>query len=188
MPIVLPAVNFSAELLLKAQGIRAAFFPMCGALTTRSMHAGVTREASLCCDGYDRQDINGLQWLQKSGCTPVILLSGNELMPSCFPQSSGIKTVTADSDEDYRSAAESWLDMQGLSWQQAAVMGYDWQDLALMRRAAVSAAAADAHLEVKTYADHVGQARSGHGAARSFCDLLLTASGRYAHLLQQYAA
>jgi 3-deoxy-D-manno-octulosonate 8-phosphate phosphatase (KDO 8-P phosphatase) len=57
-----------------------------------------------------------------------------------------------------------------------------------MRRAALSCAPANAHVEVKAIAHHVTQATGGHGAARELCDLLLVASGRYAGLLAAYAA
>jgi 3-deoxy-D-manno-octulosonate 8-phosphate phosphatase (KDO 8-P phosphatase) len=57
-----------------------------------------------------------------------------------------------------------------------------------MRRAALSCAPANAHVEVKAVAHHVTAATGGHGAARELCDLLLVASGRYAGLLAAYAA
>jgi 3-deoxy-D-manno-octulosonate 8-phosphate phosphatase (KDO 8-P phosphatase) len=67
-------------------------------------------------------------------------------------------------------------------------MGDDWPDLPVMRRAGLSCAPANAHVEVKAVAHHVTQATGGHGAARELCDLLLVASGRYAGLLAAYAA
>ena len=36
---------------------------------------------------------------------------------------------------------------------------------------------------MRALVDHVTTAPGGHGAAREFCDLLLTAAGRYAGLL-----
>ena len=63
-------------------------------------------------------------------------------------------------------------------------MGDDWPDLPLMARAAFACAPAGAHAEVRAIAHHVTRAEGGHGAARECCDLLLTAAGRYADLLQ----
>ena len=63
-------------------------------------------------------------------------------------------------------------------------MGDDWPDLPLFARAAFACAPANAHIEVRSRAHHVTQARGGEGAARECCDLLLTAAGRYADLLR----
>ena len=55
-----------------------------------------------------------------------------------------------------------------------------------MRRAAISCAPAQAHLEVRSVAQYITLAAGGHGAAREFCDLLMVASGRYVNLLETY--
>jgi 3-deoxy-D-manno-octulosonate 8-phosphate phosphatase (KDO 8-P phosphatase) len=79
------------------------------------------------------------------------------------------------------------LQTLGLSWEQAAAMGDDWPDLALMSRAAFACAPANAHPEVRSMAHHVTQAAGGAGAVRELCDLLLQATGHYAGLLAQSA-
>ena len=78
--------------------------------------------------------------------------------------------------------------MLGLGWHQAAAIGDDWPDLAVLQRCAFACAPANAHLEVRARADHVTQALGGHGAAREFCDILLVASGQYAALLAESVA
>ena len=89
--------------------------------------------------------------------------------------------------EDKRPAAEATLHTLGLGWHQAAAIGDDWPDLAVMRRSAFACAPANAHIEVRASAHHVTQALGGHGAAREFCDILLVASGQYARLLAESA-
>jgi 3-deoxy-D-manno-octulosonate 8-phosphate phosphatase (KDO 8-P phosphatase) len=88
--------------------------------------------------------------------------------------------------EDKRPAAEKTLGALGIEWSQAAAIGDDWPDLPVLRRCGFAAAPANAHIEVRTAARYVTQARGGEGAAREFCDLLLVASGRYAQLLEAY--
>jgi len=85
--------------------------------------------------------------------------------------------------EDKRPAAESVLASLGLDWSQAAAMGDDWPDLPVLRRCALPVAPPNAHAEVRAIAHHVTVARGGEGAAREFCDLLLTAGGHYRRLL-----
>jgi 3-deoxy-D-manno-octulosonate 8-phosphate phosphatase (KDO 8-P phosphatase) len=65
-------------------------------------------------------------------------------------------------------------------------MGDDWPDIAVMQRAAFACAPSNAHIEVKAIAHWVTSREGGHGAARDLCDLLLVASGQYAHLLKGY--
>jgi 3-deoxy-D-manno-octulosonate 8-phosphate phosphatase (KDO 8-P phosphatase) len=69
---------------------------------------------------------------------------------------------------------------------QAAVIGDDWPDLAVMRRCAFACAPLNAHVEAQAMAHYVTHACGGDGAAREFCDLLLVASGRYAALLKEW--
>ena len=64
-------------------------------------------------------------------------------------------------------------------------MGDDWPDLPVMRRCALAVAPANAHAEAKAAAHWVTTLAGGFGAAREFCDLLVTASGRYASLLRE---
>ena len=85
--------------------------------------------------------------------------------------------------EDKLPAAEAMLAQLGFDWSQAAAIGDDWPDLPVLSRVAFAAAPANAHAEVRAIARHVTAARGGEGAAREFCDLLLTACGQYRPLL-----
>ena len=88
--------------------------------------------------------------------------------------------------EDTLPAADNTLRSLGLSWQQAAAIGDDWPDLAIMQRCAMACAPPDAHPEVKALAHYLTSARAGEGAAREFCDLLLVATGKYRAMLEEY--
>ena len=90
--------------------------------------------------------------------------------------------------KDKRPAAEMTLKTLGLDWSQAAAMGDDWPDLAMLTRCAFACAPANAQAEVLACAHYVTQRQGGAGAVRELCDLLLVASGRYATLLQEAVA
>jgi len=125
--------------------------------------------------------------LQRGGITPAVI-SGRDSEPlRLWLQSLGIAHVQLGTDNK-RPAAEQMPAALGLSWQDAAAMGDDWPDLALMQRAALACAPPNAHLEVRALAHHVTQADGGAGAVRELCDLLLVASGKYAGLLREAAA
>jgi len=85
--------------------------------------------------------------------------------------------------EDKLPAAQAMLDQLGFTWAQAAAIGDDWPDLPVLLRVGFAAAPANAHAEVRGIARYVTRARGGEGAAREFCDLLLTACGQYRVML-----
>lgn len=182
LPALQPALNFSPELLLCAQGVKVVFFDVDGVLTDGGLYmteAGETLKRFNILDGM------GLKLLQKAGITPAVITGRDSPALRARLQALGIAHAHFGT-ENKRPAAESTLQALGLDWNAAAGMGDDWPDLPVLRRVALSCAPANAHAEVRAQARYVTQARGGHGAARELCDLLLVASGRYAGLLQEY--
>lgn len=177
-------LNFPPELLLKAQGIKVAFFDVDGVLTDGGL---IMSEHGETLKRFNTLDGHGLKMLQKAGITPAVI-TGRDSLPLRHRLAALGITHVHYGTEDKGPAAEATLKSLGLDWSQAAAMGDDWPDLPVMKHAAFSCAPANAHAEVKAIADHVTANQGGHGAAREFCDLLLVASGRYAQLLQAYSA
>ena len=177
-----PALNFSAELLLKAQGIRVVFFDVDGVLTDGGL---LFTESGETIKRFNTLDGHGLKLLQRAGITPVVI-TGRDSKPLRVRLAAlGIEHAHYGT-EDKRPAAEQTLKQLGLEWHQAAAMGDDWPDLAMMRPCAMACAPVNAHVEVKAVAQYITQARGGDGAVREFCDLLLVASGQYRRLLEDY--
>ena len=181
---ITPALNFAPGLLLKAQGVRVAFFDVDGVLTDGGLYMSEQGETL---KRFNTLDGHGLKLLQKAGITPAVITGRDSPALRCRLTALGI-THAHYGTEDKRPAAEATLKALGLDWLQAAAMGDDWPDLPVMRRAAFSCAPPQAHVEVKAAAHHITVAQGGRGAAREFCDVLLVASGRYAGLLQAYSA
>ncbi|MEO7128338.1 MAG: HAD hydrolase family protein [Rhodoferax sp.] len=174
-----PALSFAPELLLKAQGIRVAFFDVDGVLTDGGLYFS-DRGESL--KRFHTLDGHGLKLLQKSGITPAVITGRDSKALRMRLDALGI-THAHYGTEDKGPAAEATLQALGMDWAQAAAMGDDWPDLAVMRRCAFACAPVNAHVEVRAAAHYVTQARGGEGGAREFCDLLLVAGGHYAALL-----
>lgn len=174
-----PALHHPPELLLAAQGIRAAIFDVDGVLTDGRIYVGEHGEVF---KAFSTLDGHGLKLLARAGIVPVVV-TGRD--------SPGVRRRIADLGlahalygvHDKLAATQPLLATLQIDWDGLAVMGDDWPDLPLMRRAAFACAPANAHAEVKAVAHHVTAGFGGHGAAREFCDLLLSASGRYASLL-----
>lgn len=178
-----PAISFEPQLLLKAQGIRVAFFDVDGVLTDGSL---LYSESGETLKQFNTLDGHGLKLLQQTGIVPVVITGRDSKPLRTRLTALGIAHAVFGT-ETKLPAAEQKLAELGLNWQQAAAMGDDWPDLPVMRRCAFSCAPANAHTEVRHQANYVTHAQGGHGAAREFCDVLMVASGRYVDLFSHYA-
>ena len=195
---VVPTLNFAPELLLRAQGVKAAFFDVDGVLTDGGLYfaeypdghalalaTGGYRASGETLKRFNTLDGHGLKLLQRAGITPVVITGRDSDVLRARLQALGV-THAYFGTEDKRPAAEATLQALGLDWSAAAAMGDDWPDLPVMTRVAFGCAPANAHAEVLARANYITRAEGGHGAAREFCDVLLVASGRYAGMLQEY--
>ena len=182
--MLMPALNFPPELLLKAQGrglgMKAAIFDVDGVLTDGSLFIGEQGEAFKAFHVLDGQ---GLKLLTQGGITPIVITGRDSLAVRRRVADLGLQHMRFGV-ADKGVAADELLQSLGLDWADVAVMGDDWPDLPLVARAAFACAPPNAHAEVRAVVHHVTTARGGAGAARECCDLLLMASGHYASLLQ----
>ena len=177
-----PALQFDPVLLLRAQNVRVAFFDVDGVLTDGGL---LFTEAGETMKRFSTLDGQGLKLLKEVGITPAVITGRDSAALRTRLKALGIAHVRYGTEDKAPAAAEI-LNTLGLDWSQAAHMGDDWPDLAVMTRVAFACAPRNAHIEVKAVAHHVTEREGGHGAAREFCDLLLMASGRYADLWRRY--
>jgi 3-deoxy-D-manno-octulosonate 8-phosphate phosphatase (KDO 8-P phosphatase) len=178
---ITPALHFSPELLLQAQGIRVAFFDVDGVLTDGGLYFSEHGETL---KRFNTLDGHGLKLLRQAGITPAVITGRDSKPLRLRLHALGVSHVRYGT-EDKRPAAEAMLAELGLDWSQAAAIGDDWPDLPVMQRCAFACAPAQAHAQALALAHYVTQRRGGEGAGREFCDLLLVASGHYARLLDQ---
>ena len=168
----------------KARKITWMFFDVDGVLTDGGLYISEHGETL---KRFHTLDGHGLKLLQKAGITPAVVTGRDSPALRHRLQALGVVHVRYGT-EDKAPAAQDILQTLGLDWSQAAAMGDDWPDLAVMRRVAFACAPSNAHIEVRAVAHHVTQAAGGQGAARELCDLLLVASGRYADLWHEACA
>lgn len=179
-----PTLTFAPELLLRAQAVRVVFFDVDGVLTDGGLYFGPEGETL---KRFHSLDGHGLKLLRQAGITPAVITGRDSPALRSRLTALGIAHVRYGT-EDKHPAALAILAELGLGWEQAAAMGDDWPDLAVLRRCALSAAPPGAQADVRAWVHHVTQAAGGHGAARELCDLLLVASGHYGRLLQEASA
>jgi len=177
-----PALTFAPELLLAAQGVRAAIFDVDGVLTDGRIYIGEHGEGV---KAFSTLDGHGLKLLARAGIEPVVITGRDS--PAVRRRVADLGIVHAVfGAADKLVAATPLLAQLGVGWEAVAAMGDDWPDLPLLTRAAFACAPANAHAEVRAVVHHVTAAGGGHGAARECCDLLLMAAGRYADLLHDH--
>jgi 3-deoxy-D-manno-octulosonate 8-phosphate phosphatase (KDO 8-P phosphatase) len=175
--------RFATELLLRAQGprlaMRCAIFDVDGVLTDGRLYIGEQGETV---KAFSVLDGHGLRLLAGAGIEPVIVSGRDSAAVRRRISDLGLAHAVFGAG-DKLAAAEALLQRLGVGWDETAAIGDDWPDLPLLRCAAFSCAPPGAHVEVRAVVDHVTTAAAGYGAAREFCDLLLTAAGRYGALL-----
>jgi len=172
-------LSFPPELLLKAQGVRAAIFDVDGVLTDGRVYIGAQGEEF---KAFSTLDGQGMKLLAQAGIEPIVITGRDSDAVRKRMSDLGIRHA-AYGAHDKLVVARDLLQTLGLDWSHLAVMGDDWPDLPLMSRAAFACAPLNAHAEAKALAHHVTTTTGGHGAAREFCDVLLVASGHYAEML-----
>ena len=179
MQAIHPALNFPPELLLQAQGVKVAFFDVDGVLTDGGLYFSEHGETL---KRFNTLDGHGLKLLKHAGITPVIITGRDSAPLRLRLKALGMEHARFGT-EDKLPAAEEFLKTLSLDWHQAAAMGDDWPDLPVMQRAAFACAPVNAHAQALALAHYVTVRKGGEGAAREFCDVLVVASGQYAHLL-----
>jgi 3-deoxy-D-manno-octulosonate 8-phosphate phosphatase (KDO 8-P phosphatase) len=179
-----PQRGFPPTLLLAAQDIRVVFLDVDGVLTDGGLYF---TEAGEAIKRFHTLDGHGIKLLQRSGIAVAVITGRDSAALRCRLQALGVAHARFGT-EDKGPAAASVLAELGLDWAQAAAMGDDWPDLAMLRRCALAVAPPGAHPEVRAVAHHTTEAVAGQGAVRELCDLLLVAQGHYVRLLDEACA
>lgn len=171
--------DFPADLLERAARIRLIGFDVDGTLTDGGLAFDSDGRES---KRFHVQDGLGLVLLGKAGIE-VALVSARR---SAVTLARGRELKVPRLHIGERSKLEC---MRGIAaemdigMEEAAFMGDDLPDLAVMRAVGLAIAPANAHPWVRPAAHWITPLRGGEGAARDACDLLLHAQGRVDALL-----
>lgn len=135
---------------------------------------------------FDVRDGVGLHMLRRADL-PVAMVSGKE-SPAVRARGRelGIGEVHQVHPARKVEVVEGLLADRGLGLEEAACLGDDLPDLALLRAVGFPAAVADAVPEVTAVARWQSDAVGGHGAVREFTEALLRARGRWSELVAEY--
>jgi YrbI family 3-deoxy-D-manno-octulosonate 8-phosphate phosphatase len=129
------------------------------------------REAVRC----SRADGLGLSKLKRLGIHSVIISTETNPVVSARARKLSIRCVQGV--EDKRTALESVLRKHNLTFEQAAFVGNDINDLPCLTAVALPIVVQDAHPDVLLYARYQTKTRGGYGAVREVCDLFTQVFG-----------
>lgn len=89
---------------------------------------------------------------------------------------------------DKVAALSDILMRYGLTWEEAAYFGDDWNDLAVSRKAGLAGCPSDGTVENKEAVSFVASAPGGRGAAREFIEHIFKKEGCFESALHSYDA
>ena len=172
----------SQDLVRKAARVRLLLFDVDGVLTDGRilLHADGSESKQ-----FSIRDGTGIVWAQRAGIVTGLLSGRHSPATAARAQQLGIRIVrqqACDKLDMYREL----LQQEHLEDADVAFMGDDVLDLPVLSRVGLSAAPADATLDVVARVHWVSSRAGGDGAARELIELILRAQGRWEPLLAGY--
>ena len=174
------------DILARAERIRLLLMDVDGVMTDGSYWNVPDGQGGLAeSKAFDSQDGLALQWLRQAGIRGGVISGRVSAATEERARQAGLAYVYQGHVEKV-PVLEKILADAGLEAGQAAYIGDDFTDVALLHRVGLGVATANARAEVKAEAHHVTAAPGGHGAVREVVELLLRAQGRWTDILARY--
>ncbi len=137
---------------------------------------------------YDIQDGLGIVLLRGAGIKVGIITGRESESVRLRAEELKVDAVAQDSKARKLSALTKMLAELAIDPAEAAFVGDDLPDLAVLRKVGMSVAVANASKEVKEIANVHLTREGGRGAVREFAELLLTARGEWSAAVERYVA
>ncbi|MDF2182185.1 HAD hydrolase family protein [Neptuniibacter sp. CAU 1671] len=172
----------AAELTAKLQNIRLVVFDVDGILTNGQL--------LMLPDGQEVKQFNildglGIKLLMQAGIETAIITGRRSPQVEQRAKSLGINHLRQSREDKLTALTELWQET-GHTAESTAYMGDDWPDLSAIRACTVGATVPNGHPLVQQHADWCSSRSGGTGAAREFCELILSAQGKLDALAEAY--
>jgi len=171
-----------------ARRVRLVGIDVDGVLTDGGIYLGSVDGTPLEFKRYDIQDGLGIQFLRKAGIRVAIVTGRVSDSVRLRAAELEIEDVAQDSYARKLPAFRRILERHGIGMDEAAFIGDDFPDLAVMRLVGLPVAVANAVPEIARIARVRLTRHGGRGAVREFAELLLTARGEWASVTEAYVA
>ena len=169
-----------------ARGIRLVGLDVDGVMTDGGIYLGAADGQPVELKRYEIQDGLGVHLMQRAGLR-VVVVTGR------VSESVRLRAIELDIDDvaqDPRAqklpAFLSMLDRHGIAPSEAAFIGDDFPDLAVLRLVGLPVAVGNAVPEIRAACSLQLSRHGGRGAIREFAELLLKARGQWEHVTDAY--
>ncbi|MDE2662894.1 MAG: hypothetical protein OXI39_07815 [Gemmatimonadota bacterium] len=171
-----------------AESVRFVSLDVDGVLTDGSIWVGAESDLSAPRDLRRFHALDGLaiRLMQRAGLVVAFLSGKRSTAVRLRARELDIAEVSLGSRKGKLSALRGMLARRGCTWDQAAHLGDDLTDLAVMERVRLPAAVVGAVPEVRAAARWVGTVPGGEGAVREFAEALLVARGEWDGLVTEF--
>ena len=171
-----------------ARSIRLVALDVDGVLTDGGIYLGAADGKPVELKRYEIQDGLGIHFLQRAGVRVAIVTGRVSESVRLRAAELGVEDVAQDPQAQKLPAFLSILDRHGIAPSEAAFVGDDFPDLAVLRLVGLPVAVANAVPEVKAACALTLSRSGGAGAVREFVELLLKARGDWESVTEQYIA
>ncbi len=171
-----------------AQRIRLVGLDVDGVLTDGGIYLGDVGGARVELKRFDIQDGLGVRFLRMAGIKVVMLTGRVSESVRLRAAEIGADDVSQDTAARKLPAFEGMLAKHHCSADEAAFVGDDFPDLAILRVVALPVAVGNAVAEVRAAAKLQLTREGGRGAVRELAELLLGARGEWDDVVERYVA
>jgi 3-deoxy-D-manno-octulosonate 8-phosphate phosphatase (KDO 8-P phosphatase) len=154
------------QLSARIRSTRLIAFDFDGVFTDNKVYVFQDGTEAVCCF---RGDGIGLEKLKRLGIQTIVL--STEINPVVGFRSQKLGIACVQACQDKRATLETVLRDANLSFDQAAFVGNDVNDLSCLEAVGLPIVVRDAHPDVVAVASYQTQAAGGQGAVREVCDL-----------------
>jgi 3-deoxy-D-manno-octulosonate 8-phosphate phosphatase (KDO 8-P phosphatase) len=171
-----------------ARRIRLVGLDVDGVLTDGGIYLGASDGRPVELKRYHIQDGLGIRFLRDAGIIVAIVTGRVSDSVRMRAEELGITDVIQDPHARKLPAFLSILERNGVAPEEAAFVGDDYPDLAIMRVVGMPVAVDNAVDDVKDIAQIRLKRAGGDGAVREFTELLLRARGEWRAIIERYVA
>lgn len=171
-----------------ARSIRLVGLDVDGVLTDGGIYLGAVNGQGVELKRYEIQDGLGIHLLQRAGVRVAIVTGRVSESVRLRAAELGIDDLAQDPQAQKLPAFLGMLDRHGIAPSEAAFVGDDFPDMAVLRLVGLPVAVANAVPEVKAACALTLTRSGGAGAVREFAELLMKARGDWLAVTDAYVA
>ena len=171
-----------------ARSIRFVGLDVDGVLTDGGIYLGAANGQPVELKRYEIQDGLGIHLLQKAGIRCAIITGRVSESVRLRAAELGIDDLAQDPNAQKLPAFLAMLDRHGIAPSEAAFIGDDFPDMAVLRLVGLPVAVGNAVPEVRAACALQLARTGGAGAVREFAELLLKARGEWGDVTERYVS